>query len=180
MTSSLVSVLYLKLLVKAIHPVHVPRWKPKLSFLLVPTRRNEKKCIAFHCKFYKIQQKLTAKTFFTKPSSRLLNLLKNRPIWFICPKLLNSLKIAPFVQNCSNCSELLKIVQFQNLLCQNVKWLSPHGFWADTKSAIVRCISLEGIESTRTAGSLMKLVFLELRLDNLQYQLPELVGQGFK
>ena len=54
------------------------------------------------------------------------------------------------------------------------------GFWADTKSAIVRCISLEGIESTRTAGSLMKLVFLELRLDNLQYQLPELVGQGFK
>ena len=133
MTSSLVSVLYLKLLVKAIHPVHVPRWKPKLSFLLVPTRRNEKKCIAFHCKFYKIQQKLTAKTFFTKPSSRLLNLLKNRPICFICPKLLNSLKIAPFVQNCSNCSELLKIVQFQNLLCQNV-------------------VSCEMIKSTRFLG----------------------------
>ena len=92
-----------------------------------------KKCIAFHCKFYKIQQKLTAKTFFTKPSSRLLNLLKNRPICFICPKLLNSLKIAPFVQNCSNCSELLKIVQFQNLLCQNV-------------------VSCEMIKSTRFLG----------------------------
>ena len=82
----------------------------------------------------------------------------------------------------SNLLRLFLYFLFIFYLGKNVQKCQKKGqFWSKwTKDVSTDGISLEGIESTRTAGSLMKLVFLELRFDNLQNQLPELVGQGFK
>ena len=140
------------------------------------SKKWKKNCIGFHCKFTKINPENLFSLFY-KRKPKIAQFASFAQNCSIPSKLLHLFKIAQIAQNCSKLFNFK--ICYAKMLCL-VKWLSPHGFWADTKSAIVRCISLEGIESTRTAGSLMKLVFLELRLDNLQYQLPELVGQGFK